>query len=63
MKATYTFRGIDVLIFEDGELTFGEEANMCNFIDDDLAEMSNFLKDCWYYQRKEIEKVKNVEVN
>jgi len=63
MKAKYIFKGIDVLIFENGNIQFGKEANTCEFIDDDLAEMSNFLKDCWYFQRGKIKEVKDKKIN
>jgi len=62
-KATYYFRGILVYEFDGTNIEIGENAHMCSFIPDDMAEMSNFLNECWHYQKGNRDTVRSIEVD
>lgn len=63
--AVYNFRGYSVLKFnkETKELEFGEHANMCSFIDDDLRLMARFLDDCHNFSIGVTDVLDHVEVD
>lgn len=62
--SVFQFRDYTVIRLNkaDKRLTFGENANHCFFINEDLELMANFLLECKKFREGVIEDVKNVLV-